>query len=954
MNRVLCISHLRFQAAGTARVAACVFLFSTALMVPGQTPGQTAAFGKNKIQYTPFEWKVLESRHIRLFFYTEEEHLARLALGDAEEAYSRVAARFAFEIPRKIPLILYASHQRFEETNVSPYFLPEGVAGFTEFAQGRVAIPFNGSYKQFSETLEHELVHAFQLARKDEIYRLHFGNRLARTPLWFTEGHADHWAEEWDATADFVMRDLVVHESLPDIRDLGRYNGTFTIYKIGQHLVGWLEETFGPRVVSRLYDEFWRTSDFHQALENVAGMSLESLNLKWKQSLKLRYFPEVETHEPLDLSAVPLAVQGGNFKAVGDPQDSTRVFYISSRTGYVSLYQAETERTDHEVKELLPGQRRDEFESLHPGDSRLAVSSRGHLAFVSKHQDRDALFLLDVETRRVLGEWKFEGLVALASPSFSPGGDEIVFAGLHESGRQDIYRLDLSEPVLEPLTRDLFLDDDPAWSADGETVVFVSDRGSPTGNTHLFRMHLDTKRIDQLTHGESSETSPAWSFEGNRLAYSSTQSGMPQITIMEFMNGQPAGTVQVTRILGACFDPAWLSEQTLAFTGYSEGKIGIYKTQVPAPVYESSSTPPEWIASLSPMPRFESASAFSVNPDSALESLELPYRPRFRLTFAQGAVAVEPTQNVAEGLQFLMSDQLGDRLLFFQVAASGASFSDVFGRFSLGATYWNVSRRMNRGLSLFHHASDFLDEAGFRYFERRIGGSLLASYPFSKYNRADVSVGLLHSDHEGDSFRDPRKAILITNYFSLVHDTSLWTLTGPIDGTRVNTTVGLQTNIEKVDLENLSLLVDARKYFRLGLNSAYALRVQARFAEGSYPQRFLLGGTWDLRLYPRRSLVGTRSVLVNQEVRFPFLHGLLIGAPFGNLGFPGIQGALFVDAAQVWNEDQPIGTPLGGFGAGLRLGLGGAAVLRLDLGKRTDFERIEPKTHVDFFFGFNY
>src|SRR5207248_6188481 len=60
------------------------------------------------------------------------------------------------EITKPIPLIVYSSHQHFEQTNVSPGFLPEGVQGFTEFTKGRVVIPYTGSYGEFRHVIHQD------------------------------------------------------------------------------------------------------------------------------------------------------------------------------------------------------------------------------------------------------------------------------------------------------------------------------------------------------------------------------------------------------------------------------------------------------------------------------------------------------------------------------------------------------------------------------------------------------------------------------------------------------------------------------------------------------------------------------------------------------------------------------------------------------------------------------
>jgi hypothetical protein len=338
----------------------------------------------------------------------------------------------------------------------------------------------------------------------------------------------------------------------------------------------------------------------------------------------------------------------------------------------------------------------------------------------------------------------------------------------------------------------------------------------------------------------------------------------------------------------------------------------------------------------------------------SLVARERPYNSRFTLDFAQGGVALEPVEGVGEGLQALLSDQLGNELILFQFSNTATSFDDILGRFNLGVSYFNLSRRINYGGSVFHFAGDFLDEKGFRYFERRVGGAVTISHPFSKYSRMESSLGLLYSDREADSFRPGRQALLAANYISYVYDNSLWFPTGPMDGLRYRVTLGLNTSLDRVEVENVSGVIDVRRYFRTSLRTAYAVRVQGRISEGSLPQRFVLGGSWSFRGYPRRSLVGTRSLLLNQEWRFPLLEGVALGLPIGVLTLPAVQGALFLDMGQAWEEGEVPEDVRGSFGLGFRSSLGGFLVLRLDVARLTDFNRVEPRTEVDFFVGFNY
>ena len=116
------------------------------VLAPRQAAAQFGSFGQNKIQYRDFDWHVLKGEHVDVYFYPAEEPIARVALSYAEESYRYLEEQFNHKVTLRIPLIVYASHSDFEQTNVLPFVPPEGILGVTEFLKRRVAMPFRGSY----------------------------------------------------------------------------------------------------------------------------------------------------------------------------------------------------------------------------------------------------------------------------------------------------------------------------------------------------------------------------------------------------------------------------------------------------------------------------------------------------------------------------------------------------------------------------------------------------------------------------------------------------------------------------------------------------------------------------------------------------------------------------------------------------------------------------------------
>ena len=67
-------------------------------------------YGKNKVSYENFGWRVYKSPHFEVYYYPEfEQHLARLT-SYAESSYQKIASDLKHEISSPIPLILYKTH----------------------------------------------------------------------------------------------------------------------------------------------------------------------------------------------------------------------------------------------------------------------------------------------------------------------------------------------------------------------------------------------------------------------------------------------------------------------------------------------------------------------------------------------------------------------------------------------------------------------------------------------------------------------------------------------------------------------------------------------------------------------------------------------------------------------------------------------------------------------------
>jgi hypothetical protein len=978
---------------------ACTFA-AASLTAAAPSAAQTVPFGKNKIQYRAFDWQVLSGEHVDVYYYPEELTVARLALSWAEESYDFLERRFQHHPFRRIPLIVYSSDQHFEQTNVFPGFIPEGVLGFTEYLKRRVALPFRGDYDQFRKTLRHELVHAFQLSKLSEAQLRHPRQRGTSPQLihWWTEGLAEFWSSEQTTEDDMYVRDLVVAGRLPGIREFGRSYSFFS-YPVGGELHRYLSERFGEEYIVRMYEEYRLYDSFDAALEGILGVELDQLSEEWRYALERRFFPRYAERPPLGVGARSVVTEGSaNFKPVVHvlaDDTAAQLLFLSPRTGYTNLYRMPLDADEDAAETLLAGERSAEFESFHAHESGFDVSDDGVIAIASRFMERDALVLWSLAERRIVGRYQWMDLVGVKSPSWDPHGRRIVFEGLNTAGFSDLYVMDFETQRRLTLTSDPYRDRDPDWSPDGATIVFASDRTTygADGFTNLYALDVATGVHRPLTHGRWNDQGPRWSRAGDRLAFASDRAGVFDLYEVD-RNGDGR---RLTELTGGAFDPEWLpGDRGLVFAGFHEGTFRIYRHDLRA-----DRTGAVVALAQSNGNAFDDAAGWTWTDleagvlDSAIAQ---PYETwdRFSVDFAAADAAVAPGYGAAQGAQFLASDLLGDHIIFAGLSATQVTdLSNLVDSFSGNLLYLNLRSRLNWGGGVFRYKGRFRDVALNSYEETSYGGYFVAGYPFSKFRRVKLQLGLERSDRVdtedafddgffgGTTRPDPRNltrdGILSSTYLSYVKDNTLWIVTGPIDGERYNATLGLVSCFsctapsEVTGLpvtraaagESFILTADYRRYVRTSLYSAYAVRAHAFYSGGAIPARAVLGGPNRLRGYPYFSLAGSRVWLVNQEWRFPILRQLGLAFPFGEVRLPGIQGAVFADIGSSWLEtrERPEGS-WGSYGVALRSALLPPLVLRMDVGRRFRIGGPPPvvfrggvafnDTFVDFFIGFNY
>jgi Tol biopolymer transport system component len=913
---------------------------------------QFLAFGRNKINYGRFDWHVLKTSHFDIYYYPEIQALTGIGAAYAENSFRDLERAFNFTIHSRIPLIFYGTPGDFQQTNTTPEFIPEGVGGFFEFLKGRVVIPNNGSMTQFRHVIKHELVHVFMHNKIEFILRTYRVPADRYPPLWFIEGLAELYSTEWDTQAEMLIRDAVINDYIVPVDRFWSINGTFLMYKEAQSALSFMKSEYGSESVMRLIDNIWLSNDFDNIIEYCIRDNIGEFNRKWIRFLKKQYYPSLLTTDDLFSKSKIVVKEGINYKPVYYRRgDSSYVIFSANANGYTSLYIASI--NGGEPRCLLQGERSDNLESFHAYYGRMSVSHSGLLAFAAKAGEKDVLHIFDIARERMLESVSFADIRMIGGVSWSPDAKNISLSGINDNGFSDLYVFDRTNRSTTKLTNDLYDDRDPDWSPDGAQIAFVSDRSryGANGCYGIYLYTLADNRITTVVSDSVSYSSPVWWNDASHLLAVSNRNRIQQI---ESISLDPLGNQNAlsrfTNFTTPVSDPIPVSGDGLVFSAFDT-----YRYQIHTISREQLSADSNILIKKSPA---DSMSTVWNPPSLRVASLSdtLGYKRIFGLDIVQSQISTDPIFGTLGGAAVGLSDMLGDDRYSIFLFNTAQTSGEILSNFNIAISHTFQIRQSPVAYGIYNYKGrryDLSDPDVF-YYERAFGGYLSAAYPFSRFDRIEGTTSMTNSSKEAIYSTNQHNVLLLSNSLSFVHDDALYYWTGPIDGNRYNITLAYTSDLRYSAINYYSVLFDYRRYIRLGLRSCIATRFHIYYNDGQEARRFFAGGSWDLRGWPLWSIRGTKSWLTSCELRFPLLDRIALAFPFGTMDFGILRGALFVDAGNSWDTKYMM--TYGSIGAGLRLSLFGAFVLRYDFGKRIEqnFSLLQSGVFNQFFFGWDF
>jgi Tol biopolymer transport system component len=213
--------------------------------------------------------------------------------------------------------------------------------------------------------------------------------------------------------------------------------------------------------------------------------------------------------------AIASAPQGAHLNSPSWAPNGTKVAYTQFQGRKTRLMISGESTPVGKAEDVFPFPARwlSEKQLLYTGDGKILLST---LSGETKTVPFQAKFTFSrpAYKHRVLNFDSTEPrpVKGIINPALSPDGKRIVFEALNQ-----LWILESTGGRPQQITTDSYYKQSPAWSPDGRTIAFSSDKA---GTADIYTMDVATRTERRITKfDDSAEISPVWSPDGTQIAF---------------------------------------------------------------------------------------------------------------------------------------------------------------------------------------------------------------------------------------------------------------------------------------------------------------------------------------------------------------------------------------------------------------------------------------------------
>lgn len=436
-------------------------------------------FGKNRIQYRSFEWKVLTTQNFEIYFYDGGQETATLAANLAESEFDRVTDIIGYSPFTKTKLFIYTSVQDLNQSNVGLSLGSDRQVHEENLAKARIELAYSGNALDFKKDIVREMakVYVYDMLYGGSLKESFQNSLLLSVPEWFTSGIAAYISDGWTTEMDAYMNDAIQQKY---IRRPSLTKGQEATL-VGQSIWNFIVERYGKDNISNILNLTRIIRNEQTSVASTLGLSYVRFLKEWRD-----YYSDglILLNSKYQAPALTYAVLEKDMNSL----DKINSFKINAEGTLLAYSQNELGRATVTVMNLKTKEKATVFttghKTLHQSIDKhtplLSWTKGGTLAIVYEEEGKVMLNLYtDVSEKDLTGKYAARkvlgGFTQVTDFDINDNGTSIALSGL-KKGQNDLYLFDVARGGVKQLTNDLFDDLSPQFVGNAGKLIFVSNR----------------------------------------------------------------------------------------------------------------------------------------------------------------------------------------------------------------------------------------------------------------------------------------------------------------------------------------------------------------------------------------------------------------------------------------------------------------------------------------------
>ncbi len=441
-------------------------------------------FGRNRIQYRKFDWKVIKTSNFEIYFYQEGNQIANLTAQYAETDFDRITEILGYTPYNRIKVFIYNSPQELSQSNIG-LSAPSGT-NYKELslAKSRLELAFTGDQISFRKQLikEVSLLFVYDMLYGGSLKDALQSSLLLSLPEWYMPGIASYIADGWSVDLDDYMRDVALTRP---VRKPSTLVGEEAMY-VGHSIWNYIAERYGKDNISNILNLTRIIRNEQNSIASTLGVPYSRFLREWREYYSSMAKPVVDAYKPGEDGfqiTVSSSKEPAQLTSLKLSPDQSQYAYATTWRGKFEVTVVNTQTQKKQV--IRKGGYKQDESPVKPA-SPLVTWQRDNLLVLTEERGQTYLYVYNNLDKKPKLKQRMvvRGVSQVIDMDASDDGASVVFSA-DRRGQNDLYLFSMGRGTVQQLTNDLYDDLYPQFVGRTRQIVFSSNR------------HIDSLSLDK-------------------------------------------------------------------------------------------------------------------------------------------------------------------------------------------------------------------------------------------------------------------------------------------------------------------------------------------------------------------------------------------------------------------------------------------------------------------------